>query len=67
MIEILGLIGMCITLYGFTKEEKRLREYNLIGALIVAIYGILIGSLTTTLLNGALVGINAYMIAKDRI
>lgn len=67
MIEILGLIGMSITLYGFTKEEKRLREYNLIGALIVAIYGILIGSLTTTLLNGALVGINSYMIAKDRI
>lgn len=67
MIEILGLVGMSITLYGFTKEEKRLREYNLIGALIVAIYGILIGSLTTTLLNGALVGINAYMIAKDRI
>lgn len=67
MVEILGLIGMSITLYGFTRKERELRLYNLVGALIVTVYGILIGSLTTSLLNGALVGINMYMIAKDNI
>ena len=69
ILEILGYIGMAITLYAFSRESERdIRVFTLIGALATTIYCILKVNIPVAILNGSLVIMNAYyLLIKEKI
>ena len=67
MHEIIGIIATLFVLVSFLfTNEKRIRQVNIIGALIFVVYGIIIAALSVYLLNGALVIIHIYKLYKGR-
>ena len=67
MHEIIGIIATLFVLVSFLfTNEKRIRQVNIIGALIFVAYGIIISALSVYLLNGALVIIHIYKLYKGR-
>ena len=55
MVEILGIIATLFVLAAFMLNDvKQIRIVDLIGAILFVIYGILIHSLSVSLLNGIL-------------
>ena len=68
--EIIGIVGTLFVLVGFCFKTTTfwgsfyLRLFNIIGALILLVYGILLPALSTAILNGALFVINSgYLIS----
>lgn len=63
--EIIGLLGTLFVLISFLmKEVKLIRIINIVGAILFVIYGLLIGALSTWLLNGVLVIIHIIYLIK---
>ena len=54
--EIIGLLGTLFVMLSFTRKQiTQIRIINAIGAVFFVIYGILINSLSTWVLNGAII------------
>ena len=54
--ELIGIAGTLFVLLSFLmKDLKKVRIINIIGATLFVIYGLLIGALSTWLLNGILI------------
>lgn len=65
MVEVLGLTATLIVLISFCfKKEKLIRIINAIGAFIFVIYGLLLPSISTSILNGALIIIHIFNLLK---
>lgn len=59
--EVVGICASLLVLLAFAqKDEKKIRLYDMVGAILYVIYGIMIHSLANILLNGALIGIQIY-------
>ena len=60
-LEILGYVASLIVLISLIMSSvKRLRWINLIGSLVFAVYGFLIGALPVAIMNLGIVIINSY-------
>ena len=67
MHEILGIIATLFVLASFTfSAETRIRQINIVGAVLFVIYGIIIGAISVYVLNGALILIHIYKLWKKR-
>ena len=63
--EVIGIIGTILILIGFlTNGEKKIRLFDMAGAILFIIYGVLIGSLSNILLNGILVIVHLIKLRK---
>ena len=66
--EILGTVASLIVLISFLmKGEKNIRLVNILGAVMFAGYGVMINAFSVWFLNGALVLIHIYKLAKQKI
>jgi len=60
-LEIIGILGTSFVLLAFMQNnEKKIRIYDLIGAVLFCIYGLLTKTYSTALLNFVLIGIQMY-------
>ena len=67
MVEILGIIATLFVLAAFMLNDvKQIRIVDLIGAILFVIYGILIHSLSVSLLNEILIIIHLYKLIKRK-
>ena len=67
MVEILGIIATLFVLAAFMLNDvKQIRIVDLIGAILFVIYGILIHSISVSLLNGILIIIHLYKLIKRK-
>ena len=67
MHEILGIVATLFVLVSFLfTNEKRIRQINVIGAVLFVIYGIIISAVSVYVLNGALILIHIYKLYKQR-
>ena len=67
MHEILGIIATLFVLASFTfNTETRIRQINILGAVLFVIYGIYIGAISVYVLNGALILIHIYKLWKSK-
>ena len=65
MIELIGIIASLFVLVCFTfDDEKKIRIFDGVGALLYVVYGILIGSISNVFMNTVLVGIQIYKLYK---
>lgn len=66
LIEIIGIFSTVLILVSMLfktttiKGSLLMRWFNLVGCLIFMFYGILLPAISTAVLNGALVVVNAY-------
>ena len=61
--EIIGLSATVFVLIAFLmRGERKIRIFDLIGAILFVAYGMKIGSMSTVLLNTVLVGIQIFKI-----
>lgn len=59
MIELIGLLATLFVLVSFLqKSEVGIRKFNIVGASLFIIYGILISSISVWLLNAILLGVH---------
>lgn len=66
LIELIGITGTLFILLSFVKTgEKRIRRLNLVGSIIYVIYGVLINSFSTTVLNIIMIFIHIYYLKKS--
>lgn len=66
LIELIGITGTLFILLSFVKTgERRIRRLNLIGSIIYVIYGVLINSFSTTVLNIIMIFIHIYYLKKS--
>ena len=67
MHEIIGIIATLFVLLSFLfTAEKRIRQINIIGAVIFIVYGILLAAHSIYILNSALVIIHIYKLYRIR-
>jgi len=67
MHEILGIVATLFVLLSFTfTSEKRIRQVNIVGAVIFVVYGVLISAFSVLLLNSALILVHIYKLYKQR-
>lgn len=65
--EVVGILATCFVLLSFLmRQPQHIRLINLVGAALYCFYGYLIGSLSTLLLNGALIMIHTCYLAKRK-
>lgn len=65
LIELIGITGTLFILLSFVKTgEKRIRRLNLVGSIIYVIYGVLISSFSTTVLNIIMIFVHIYHLKK---
>lgn len=65
MYEIIGIIASLFVLLSFVfKNQKTIRTINIIGATLFVVYGVLISAVSVWLLNGLLIFIHIYYLAK---
>lgn len=66
-MEAIGLIATCFVLLSFLMQEGRhIRCVNIIGAVLYCVYGCTIHSISTVILNGALIFIHIYFLANRK-
>ena len=66
-VEAVGLIGTGFIVLCFTfDDQEKIRVFDTVGAVLFIVYGLLIGALSNVVLNGILVAINCYKVAKIR-
>ena len=64
-MEIIGILGTLFIIFAFMQNnEVKIRVLDSIGAILFIIYGVSIGSLSTILLNGILIAVQLYKLAK---
>ncbi|MCL2362251.1 MAG: YgjV family protein [Defluviitaleaceae bacterium] len=67
MHEIIGIIATLFVLVSFLfTNEKRIRQVNIIGAVMFVVYGIIIGAISVYVLNGALIIIHIIKLLNQR-
>jgi len=67
MHEVIGIVATLFVLVSFLfTNEKRIRQVNIIGAVIFVVYGIIIGAISVYVLNGALIIIHIYKLYKSK-
>ncbi|PKK86416.1 MAG: hypothetical protein CVV63_04400 [Tenericutes bacterium HGW-Tenericutes-8] len=65
VIETIGILAGALVLVSFLmKGERKIRLINIVGATIFIGYGILINSISVTLLNTGLVLVHIYFLRK---
>ena len=65
MIEILGIIATLFIVIACAQSgEVKIRILDAIGAILFIVYGVLIHSFSTILLNSILVGVQLYKLRK---
>lgn len=65
IFEAIGIAGTLFVLASFLmKDYRKTRLINIVGAALFVIYGIVIGALSTWLLNGILILIHIYFLTK---
>lgn len=65
-IEIIGLIGMAISLVSFLMTDtKIIRIVNAVGAAFLLAYGLILPSFTTFAMNVILITIHVVMLVKE--
>ena len=63
--ELIGVLATLLILAGFMySEERTIRRFNVVGALLFVLYGLLINSLSNVLLNAILVLVHVYKLTK---
>lgn len=63
--EFIGIIATMLILVGFlSNSEKKIRLFDMAGAILFILYGALIGSLSNILLNGILVIIHIIKLRR---
>lgn len=67
MSEIVGIIATITVLISFLMSKPFwIRVINIIGAVLFVVYGILIHSMSTWILNSALIIIHVIYLSKER-
>ena len=67
MHEILGIVATLFVLVSFLfTNEKRIRQVNIVGAVLFVVYGIIISAMSVYILNGALILIHIFKLYKQR-
>ena len=67
LYEVIGITATLFVLLSFLmKDIRRVRIVNIIGAVLFVIYGVLINSLSTWILNGVLIIVHIYYLTKMR-
>lgn len=62
--ELLGLVGTLLILIGFCSDsEKTIRIFDMLGSALFVIYGVVIGSISTIILNACLILVHCYKLA----
>lgn len=65
MYELIGLIAGIFVLISFLfKDVRTIRLFNIIGAAVFVIYGILINALSVWILNGILIFVHLFYLNK---
>ena len=65
MYELIGLIAGIFVLISFLfKNVRTIRLFNIIGAAVFVIYGILINALSVWILNGILIFVHLFYLTK---
>lgn len=65
--EWLGLLGTLMILIGFcSNSEKIIRIFDAIGSALFVIYGVMIGSVSTIVLNACLILVHCYKLAAEK-
>ena len=65
MHEYVGILGSIIIVLAFAmKQEKHIRIFDIVGAALFVVYGILIHSFSNVFLNSILILINIYRLYK---
>lgn len=65
-VEIIGVIASIIILVSFaTNNVRKIRIYNIVGSVIMIVYGLLIGSISTPLLNVCMIILQVYKLKKE--
>lgn len=68
LIEATGVLAGALVLFSFLmRGERNIRFINIIGASIFIMYGILISSISVTLLNAGLVLVHIYYLSKKKV
>lgn len=63
--EIIGIIATSFIVLAFTRNgEKQIRILDLVGAMLFVVYGALIYSFSTILLNGILIGVQIFKLYR---
>ncbi len=68
MIEIIGIVATLLILVSMCFKTQTykgafwMRVINIIGSVVFVVYGVLLPAISTAILNGALVVVNAYHI-----
>lgn len=64
-MEVIGIIATLFIILAFlNKDVKKIRIFDIVGALLFILYGLLIKSFSTVLLNLVLTGVNIYQLYK---
>lgn len=65
--EIIGITGTLVILVGFLSDkEKVIRGFDMAGSALFVLYGAMIGSLSTILLNSVLILVHTYKFYRGR-
>lgn len=65
MYEYVGILGSIIIVLAFAmKQERYIRIFDMVGAALFVVYGILIHSFSNVFLNSILILINIYRLYK---
>lgn len=65
--EIVGIAGTLVILIGFLSSKgKVIRGFDMAGSLLFVLYGVMIGSLSTILLNSVLILVHTYKFYRGR-
>ena len=65
MHELIGLLATVFVLISFlANNEKKIRQINIVGAVLFIVYGVLINAPSVYILNGALFFIHIYKLRK---
>ena len=64
-MEWIGIAGTLFIIWAFTMNgERKIRFFDMFGALLFIIYGVMIHSFSTVLLNVVLVVVQAYKLMR---
>lgn len=67
VIELIGTTASALVLISFLmKGERKIRLVNIVGAIIFIAYGIMLKSVSVTLMNVGLVIVHIYYLTKKK-
>ena len=65
-IEAIGIVATIIILASFlTSDIRKIRVWNAVGSVIMIVYGLLIHSISTPLLNICMIILQVYKLKKE--